>query len=499
MLTLTTIRAAFARSGLSLMLFGACLSLLLPGRAGAGEFTFAAPQCITAQDHPTVLNGSDPYYLLDNYRMSRNPNTQLAFDTSGTLHLTYWSGFFATNPSSPAAVYYRNWSERDGWSEQQIVDDSYNEVDPAYLGVRMGGRHPSLCVDTSNTVWIAWHDHRDCRVAPPYNGINDIEVYCDHKAQNEEWFSGEDVRLTDTTSDGIDNNVGDNAYCARIQSDPLTNKKTVLWYDFHADGWFSDIFMLTSDKDGTFSLVNAGGIMSQRLTDADTREPVPPQTLKPAFNMPDFIITPEGQRYAVWSQDFGGSVGNSGDAPIYFAEIPEEPALVSYTTLVGDNDGYWYPPKLKLAPNGDLWVAYTVLNSNYNRDVRLLHRSKGHATFDAPIILTDGTKTNSNSLDITFDVEGRVHAVWIENGGNNNHQVRYAQYNPDSPVTPLRSGVLTPQAGGWEQPCIVLNTHGLPYIIFADSSNDAVGHQGDIWFVRGLPPPNAASNWNLYE
>lgn len=464
-------------------------SLASPARAN-GDFIFSDPVCITSDYH--YENSNSAHYRLDNYRMSRNPGHAMDFDTSGTLHLTYWSGYFATTPTSPAAVYYQAWDETNDWGEPEIVDDSYNEVDENYFGCRMGGRHPSLTVDNGDAVWIAWHDHRDCRVATPYNGINDIEIYCDHKDAGGV-FTNTDTRLTDTTSDGIDDNVGDNAYCARIAADPLTNAKSVMWYDFHVDGWTSDIFMATTGDDGEFS--TSSDVLSLRLTDQDDREIEDGQTLKPAFNMADFVITPEGQRYAVWSQDFGGSTGNDGDAHLYFATVPEAPAVVEYEIIAENNDGYWFPPKIKLSPQNELWVIYTAYPTT-GRQVEALRRRAGADSFDGPYVLADDGR-NENA-DLAIDKNGMLHVAWIDNDGTGNHYVRYMMYDPETEEA-VRKDLLTETAGAWSAPCIALNGEEEPYIVFCEGDSDSTSSRGDIWFVRAAPSPNAAQRWSVYE
>jgi hypothetical protein len=413
----------------------------------------------------------------------------MAFDSSGTLHLTCWSGYFATNPNSPAIVYYLSRTPEGQWSVPQIVDDSYISGDPVYEGKRMGGRNPSLTLDPKGGVWIAWQDHRNCGVEPPYNGINNIEIYCDWKPAGSALFSADDVRLTETSA----LHMGDNGYCPRIQA-ASNGKLSVLWYDFHQDGWISDIFMMTSDGEGAFDF--SSSILDRRITDSNTRVPIPPQTLKPAFGIPDLAISPEGRRYAIWSQDFGGSIGNSGAAPIYFAELPEQPQIVPYTVIVPGNDGYWYPPKIKLAPSGDIWVIYTVREEN-GRHIEVIRRRSNQTQFDAPIVLT-GEGRNQNA-DLAIDREGRLHVVWEEYNGYRNSVLHYALWDAAG-TNRLQEVQLTPTSGAWAQPSIALDHDRLPNIVYCEGNTDTVGARGDIWFVRAIPPqPSAGSScWMVY-
>lgn len=453
------------------LFFLATFMLLTGANLTASQpFNFKAPVQITAD---TV-----DY----NYRMSRNPNSQLQFDSSGTLHLVYWSGYFATNPTNPASIFYRSWTDSTGWTDEQIVDDSLDDH-----GRRMGGRHPSMAIDKDNTVWVAWHDHRHSPPEPPYNGINNLEVYCDKKPAGGE-FSEEDIRLTQTSAA----HFGDNAYCARIAAAP-NGEVTVAWYDFHVDGYVSDIFMQTSDVHGNFDQTSP--IISQRITNADNRQLSSGQPFKPAFNMPDFAITTSGQRCIIWSQDFGGSTGNSSAAPVYYAELGSQPMEVAYSAISPANDGYWFPPKLKLAPNGDLWVLYSVNTGSGIRQVELIKRAAGNATFTSPRRITSGG--NNQNADMAIDADGLLHIAWVEVSGYQNNQVIYICYDYDSD-TRLSELTVTPEPGPWESPALALDSAGLPHIVFGLFQGESLPDHGAIWFVQPEQDTSSISGWELY-
>src|SRR5690606_40050211 len=106
-----------------------------------------------------------------NYRMTRNPSRQAAFDDAGTLHSVWWTGSLATTPESPSEVLYASWSRNGGWSAMETVDDSI-----VGDGVRVGGRQPTLAVALDGTVWVTWQDHRHCNPGSPNNWIDNVEI-----------------------------------------------------------------------------------------------------------------------------------------------------------------------------------------------------------------------------------------------------------------------------------------------------------------------------------
>lgn len=477
---------ASRRAGVAFVL----LALALTRFALSSDFTLTQPIAITSTYHSVVPSPSDPRYLLDNYRTSANASKQMAFDSKGTLHLAYWSGFSQTNPDSPSAVYYQSWHIETGWSSQTLVDQSHITGDPTYEGRRMGARHPSLSVGPDDRVWIAWQDHRHCGVGAPYNGIDNIEIYCDSKPSTGS-FSDTDTRLTQTAA----GHNGDSGYAARVHAAP-NGKVSVMWYDFFFDGGVSDIFMMTSDDTGVFN--TAATMASRRLTDTDDRKRLPDRATKAPFTMPDFCIDASNQRYAVWTHGFGGSFDDQDQAPIYFAEPGETPAIASYTTVASDTDSFWYPPKIEAAPNGDLWIAYTKVYNTFDRRIEAVRRRNGQATFDAPVPATAGTA--DQNADLAIDSEGRLHLVWIGDAGFSSGYVRYAMLSSDGQSV-LRQDTVTAVSGAWAAPCIQLDSDDVPYIVFCEGNSDLLGEQGDIWFVRGISQqaaPGTPSAWLIY-
>jgi hypothetical protein len=201
---------------------------------------------------------------------------------------------------------------------------------------------------------------------------------------------------------------------------------------------------------------------------------------------------------AIWTQDFGGSIGNTGGASVHFAEVPEQPAIVEYSTIVANNDGYWSPPKIKQAPNGDVWVCYTGADDT-ERSVELICQFEGDEEFGPPFIVAEGGR--HENADFCIDESGYIHIVWIEEGDSGGDLLNYAILDPDTGEH-LRDEVLTSVPGTWDAPCIVLDSTDLPFVVFGEYGGESVGNLGDIWFTRALfedEPSTPVRAWHLYE
>lgn len=433
------------------------------------------------------LTFSDPVKITDdarNYRMSRNANNQMAFDQSGTLHCVYWSGGFATNWKSPSYIYYNSWAKNTGWGNVQEIDDSEDDD-----GRHVGGRIPSLAIDKNDTVWVAWHDHRHCPLESPYNGINNIEIYCDKMVPGGD-FLADDIRLTSTSAD----HYGDNGYVARIEAADQGDV-SIIWYDFHVDGWISDIFMKSSDISGEFDSNFA--MSSMQLTDSSQRDPRPPDTLKPAFDMADFVITEDGTRHIIWTEDFGGSIGNasSGD-PIYYGTSSAAPSIISYEIIASHNDGYWCPPKITKGISGDLWVAYTKIDEFANRSVTLIHKDAASSSFGNTIDLP--LSGNCKNADLEIDSQGMLHLTIATLSGADS-TIKYVKYDPANSLI-LEELDVTKEAGKYVKPCIELTQDELPVILFGQYFGDYSDMNGEIWFADSyIDTPTFSSSWILYQ
>lgn len=408
------------------------------------------------------------------FQLSRNPNASMGFDSTGRLHIVYWSGFFATNPNEPAYVYYQNWTEVDGWSTREFIDDSY--FDDGSTLLKYGGRHPSLAIAPDDSVWVAWHDHRHSNPDPPGNGIDNIEIYADRRPAGGS-FSSTDIRLTQTSAA----HFGDNGYMARIVAAP-DGTISVLWYDFHEDGNISDIFVTSSDTTGDFGAIEP--ILSMRITDQDDR---PGSGFsKEAYSIPDLAVDQSGDLYAIWTSGFGGA------APVYFAEVPNPVTtlpLSSIETAASSTGAYFDPAKVTVAPTGDVWLAYTGV-SGTERDIYAMRRPAGSSSFDNPILLKGAAGVLEKAVDLEVDATGLIHFAWIDNRSGTH--VYYGVYDPIADQLDEEVQV-TEDSLAYERVTLALDETENVFLLFDSSSVSS----GDVWFARSQSA-SSVRNWSLY-
>ncbi len=435
----------------SLRLCAIAFSSLFTGSPSWGGNYFSPPVKIT--------DGSAKFQL------SRTAKGHMALDSSGTLHATYWSGGTVTSPTTPSYIFYRSWTLSGGWSAPISIDNSTSG------GNHVGGRHPSLAVTPSDTVWVVWHDHRNCTSAGSW--IDNIEIYGDYKPSGGS-FTAADVRLT--TSNAA--HSGDNGYTPKIAV-RSTGRISVAWYDFYADANVSDIYLKTSDASGVFNLGET--MSSMQITSASSRGGTP------AYTVPDLAIDASGNRHLVWAGGTGAGVN------LYYATAAEGATSVTEQILASAGTNFYDPPHVTVAPNGDIWIAYADNSTGGLEQVVLLRKPAGQGSFNSPIYVTSGA-VRHYSEDLAVDVSGRAHLVWIDE--RSGRHVYYGVYDPSLPGLTTEYP-LTPVSGSWIRPTLMLDSAGDVYVLFEQNTSLVAG---DIWFTT-TAQINAVDSamWNGYE
>jgi len=403
------------------------------------------------------------------YQISRTASAAAAFDAQGALHVVYWAGGQATSPAAPSYVLYRSWTPRGGWTDEEIIDDSYAGA------TRLGGRHPSLAFGPAGEIWVAWHDYRHATAAG--NWMDNTEIYADRRPAGGA-FSALDLRLTATAAGGL----GDNGFAPKLAAGP-DGRIHLAWYDFHYYGTVSDLFLKTTDGAGEFNLAETMDAM--RLTRATDRSGAP------AFTLPALAVAADGARHLVW-------VGGTTDgADLYYGEAAPGGGggadAFTPRRLLAHATSFFDPPQIATGPGeGEVWIAFADRVDPQNPRVKLLHRPAGAAEFEAPREVDPGPAAQSCAA-IAVSPEGAIHLAWVDarDGGA---RVVYGRWSAQAQALEERVAV-TSEVGGWARPALALNARGKPYLLMDRHAGTGAG---EVWFAASAAPA-AAAGWRYYE
>lgn len=415
----------------------------------------AAPMAQTAFSAPEKITDS-----AENYRLSRNPSRQMALDSDGVLHATYWAGGEASSPAEPSFVYYRSWTRTGGWSTQEQIDDSTAGSD------HLGGRHSTIAITADDTVAVFWHDGRHGSMSGGW--VNNLEIYADFLPKNSS-FSPTDVRITTTGTA----HFGDNAYAP--QPALMSNDRiAVAFYDFHFNQNVSDIFLATSGFNAAFGAVAIGDM---RVTDAADRGSAG------SFVLPSLAVDADDTRHLTWI------VETTGD--LYYAEVPDGTRAAAPVLLGAGVGDFFDPPRIAAAPNGDVWIANADEQTVGGENIVLRRLLAGQAAFDAPIIVTS-SPARQYAPDIVITPDGMVHLLWIDE--RNGTHVGYGVFDPSSGLL-LEEFPITQTAGPYARPDLLVGADGSLYAMWEEQAGVLPG--GDLWFAFTTQPASA-TGWELY-
>jgi hypothetical protein len=190
----------------------------------------------------------------------------------------------------------------------------------------------------------------------------------------------------------------------------------------------------------------------------------------------------------------GTSFGPRGRAPgqdLYHAEAPVGASSVSETLLAAGVADFFDPPRVAVAPKGDVWIALGDDSAPAGENVTLWRRRSGQATFDAPVIIAEDPARQFAPV-LKFDDAGMLHLAWVDERFG--RHVFYGIFDPDAGALVAEIQVTT-RTATWERPALALNADGEAFVLWEESLGPA---QGVLWIATTEAPARVA-DWERYE
>lgn len=313
-------------------------------------------------------------------KFSLNTSGSMGIDSRGRTHLVY---FIPDESSQPPQnqIFYQ--SIRDATSSTPL------RIDNGEFG---GGRHPTLAVDSHDTVHVVWQDYRHTTASGNY--IDNLEIYYDKKTASGS-FSPEDIRITKTSA----THQGDSGYVPNIalfQNDRVA----IAWYDFTQNGNNADVYLRTSDEVGDFPPVE--GIEEFRITTS-----IEDGTQYTSNWMPDVCSLQNGSLYIVW----GFLQGWQGVFQLNGQEIFADGTFGEIETIADKNGRFLDPPRIVSDSHGNVGLVSSESIGGIYR-INFLYKPRG-GTWQNPVHVNDGNLSASQPA-IAFDSQGTAYVVWQE-------------------------------------------------------------------------------------
>jgi len=394
------------------------------------------------------------------YRLSRNSNAIMGFDSANTLHSTYWAGGIDTRPQAPSRVFHRSWTPSGGWGAQTVIDDS------TVSGIgRLGGRHPSLAITPDDSVWIVWADHRHCTENGSW--IDNTELYCDVRPAGGAFTSG-DYRLT-TTAAGT---LGDNAYTPKLARDS-SGKLHLAWHDYNLNPNVSDIYLSPTGQQTLTSL--DAPFSAHRATSASATE----------FTVPDIAIDTQGARHLVWC------AGQGSQEDLYYAVAPAGSNTLSPQVVAAGATDFFDPPHVAVSPAGEVWIAWGDDTGGAAEEIEIIRKRPGQPAFD-PQITIEPNPARQYAPSLAVDSQNNLHLAWVDE--RSGRHVRYARI--DSGQSPTPSIQLSAESRLWSRPSLTLDSFDRLYLLVEETTGT---DSGELWFATTATPARVETSWEKYR
>ncbi len=329
--------------------------------------------------------------------LCRNTRGSIGIDSLGRIHVVYGIPDESSQPPENRILY-------------QCVEDcdvsSPIRVDSGNVG---GGRHPSLALDSNDTVHVVWHDFRHTTRAGNY--IDNVEIYYDYKTTNG-LFSDADVRLTKTNA----GHLGDNGYVPKICVG-LQNRLHVAWYDFTSNGNNADVYLISTDAQGNFPIRE--GIDDFQITSVEKN----PDTYISNW-MPDLAVLPDGWLYTVW----GFLEGWQGAFELKGLLISPEGTLSTPETVADKGGRFLDPARLTPDSEGNLALVSSVcVDGSYRIN---FHYKPLDQEWVGPFVINNGANDATQPC-AAFLSPTELLIVWQENLGDF-YQIVLGEVNPQT-------------------------------------------------------------------
>ena len=440
-----------------------CLVLFLAMiRGTCAQMNFRPVVEFTSPDDPAERN-----------RLARNPQGTLIWTPAHGLTLFYWQGLEQTTISDPSRVFLRQWKTVTGWLARQRVDHSM-----AVTGESLGGRIPSIILDSSQELQVFWHDHRHGSAGAGWN--DNQEIFTDRLTS--QGLAMNNLRLTDSGS--VSN--GDNGFNPRAAL--LGDGRIALaWYDFHWDVDTSEIMLGLSNPDGSWPALPPSMASLRLTTPADRAAGDENQP----FTVPDISADANGILHLCWVTGTTGA-----PASLYTGRYnPEAESWIAMGLHRSNVSGFFDPPRWIEEPgNDDRWLLFVDRIATGSDEILIQKHAGGSSMVDAEIQVTneDGLQQQPSAV---VDSNGKFHMVYVSTS-TPRRSVRYIRYDPQAQFVEHEVNLTEELSGTWNRPVITMDGCGEIYVVWEDSISLT---EGQLHFTTTLPTANANRAWTGYR
>ncbi|MHA1218621.1 MAG: hypothetical protein ACTSO5_08060 [Candidatus Heimdallarchaeaceae archaeon] len=336
---------------------------------------------------------------------------------------------------------------------------------------------PSLAIDSSGDVHIAWYDLTN------YDGAGtDADIFYKHwDASTSSWTITE-VVSTESTEHSFEPSLA-------VDLDGNMHIAWTDYTDYAGSGTDTDIFYKRWE---TFT-------SSWTITEVVSTESTADS------GSPSLAVDVLGNVYIAWA-DETDYAGSGTDADIFYKRWDALSSLWTTTNVVSteSTDGSDYP-SLAVDTLGNVYIAWLDLTayagSGTDHDIFYKHWDTASSIWTTTEVISIVSTYNSYNPSIATDAEGNVHITWddrtIYAGAGDDFDIFYKRWNTSTSIWTTTEVVSTESTGDSYDTSLAVDTLGNIHIAWYDLTDYAgAGTDMDIFYKRW---DTATSLWTTTE
>ena len=378
----------------------------------------------------------------------------IAVDTLGNVHIAWMDVTDYTSSGIDHDIFYKRWdASSSSWTTTEVVSTESTG----------DSEFPSLAVDTSGNVHIAWHDRTN------YAGAEsdwDIFYKC-WDASTYTWTTTEVVSTESTEESSWLSLAIDTSGNVHIAWEDVT--------DYAGASWDWDIF---------YKRWNAS-------TSAwTTTEVVSTESTEDSYS-PSLAVDTLGNVHITW-HDYTDYASSGTDADIFYKRWDDSSSTWTTTEVVStESTGGSWNPSLAVDTAGNVHIAWDA------PDIFYKCRDAATSTWTTTEVVSTESTSSSHYPSLAVDSAGSVHVAWQDitdyAGAGTDPDIFYKRWDAATSIWTTTEVVSTESTSDIETTSLAVDTSGYVHIAWDDLTDYAgAGTDWDIFYKLFAGPPTTA-------
>jgi len=385
----------------------------------------------------------------------------LAVDTYGNVHITWYDGTDYAGSGSDIDIFYKYWdAATESWNATEVV--STESTGESFT--------PSLAVDTSGNVHIAWEDYTD------YTGSGtDLDIFYKYwDAATESWNISE-VVSTESTSYSDNPSLAVDAF----------GQAHIAWEDY------TDYEGSGTDRDIFYKRWNAS-TSSWEITEVVSTESTS------YSDNPSLAVDSSWNVHIAW-EDYTDYAGSGTDWDIFYKCWNNTFAGWNATEVVStESTGDSSLPSLAVDTSGNVHITWQddtdYAGSGNDQDVFYKYWNATTTVWNVTEVVSTESTGMSSAPSLAMDVLGYAHIAWRDltdyAGSGTDWDVFYKYWNTTSSAWNATEVVSTESTDDTYGPSLAVDVLGYVHIAWDDYTDYAgSGTDLDIFYKLFAGPP----------